>query len=177
LSNINNRIDITLSSTELKEAKTLGKRRSKKEARFGRGFFDRPSVIGHTYGVVSEWGCAKLFGIDFDRRIFDDHGDDGFDLVLPGTYSCEVKTTSYTIAPMLRVEVNKINEEIDIYIACCINRYTLQCWFFGWTEQNYVKRAEKKQLRSDGPLNYILTERELRDPLELLIKVADCVEV
>lgn len=149
----------------------MAKQRNGKEKRFGsRTYADKQSgLMAHTIGIVAELAVADLFKVKFDDRIFDSHGDDGVDLVLPVVGCTSVKATTYLKEPFLRVEIKKASPIICVYIGCAVNSSNLRkIYMFGWQYRNVVETSKQKKFSQYGPVNYVLDTSQLRDPQELI---------
>jgi len=153
---------VTLKNSELKYLLDLTKKRNAKKARFGAMTYGgkQGSGMAHFIGLVGEYAVAKSIGAEVDTRIFEDHGDDGIDLL---EEKWGVKTTTYLNDPYLRVEVHHFNEEIKGYVLCAYNpRQDLRrVEIVGWALREEVRKAKQATLRRGGPLNYIMKKEQL----------------
>jgi len=125
---------------------------NKKEKRFGAmtysgGKITRQSLEAHVIGMVAELAVAHYF--DIDRRIFEDHGDDGQDLFLPHYGITQVKSTTYWKDPWLRAEVKHDHEEIQTYMLACVNPHNYnRIELIGQLPRNEVIKLPKKKMQS-----------------------------
>jgi hypothetical protein len=149
----------------------LALKRNRKEKKFGACTYGgkQGSSMAHFIGLVGEYAVAKSVGTQVDERIFEDHGDDGIDIE-DGKWG--VKTTTYIHDPYLRVEVHHFSEDIYGYILCAykpnvnirkLNVVGRKVNIVGWASREEVRSANKRVLRSGGPLNYILKDHQLKD--------------
>ena len=164
-------IKLKLSDDELTEAIGYANSRNKKEKRFGSGTYrkDMTAIKAHTIGIVAEVAISKLFGVDFDRNVYKNHGDYGVDLVLPGIGSVAIKTTTYVDEPLLRAEVKHDKEKLAAYICCSVDPSDIKTIFFvGWVYREELIASPVRKLSRYGPQNYIVEEEDLRNPEELL---------
>lgn len=165
------RLKIKLSKKRLREALEFAKKRNAKAKKFGSRTYDgkNNSLEIHQIGIVAELAVATLFGVDFDHRIFDNSGDDGNDLTLPNVGICAIKATTYKDNSYLRAEVARHLDTIGVYIACYVNKSDLSdVWIVGWEYGNEVAKVKQRKLMRYGPWNYIIEEKDLRDPKELV---------
>tara|TARA_R110002020_G_scaffold466313_1_gene688772 strand:+ start:108 stop:635 length:528 start_codon:yes stop_codon:yes gene_type:complete len=167
------RVTIELTKKDIRFAKSLAKKRDAKKQRFGAGRYaacsDKTgsSEKSHYYGLLGEIAVAKFFDVEVDETIYDNHGDSGVDLEVPKFGRCQVKTTTYTDKPLLRVpmerkkDVNKI-DVTDTFICCCINvRNHKFVDIVGWLEKDKVIKYKTRRFLRYGPLNYVVEESDL----------------
>tara|TARA_Y100000593_G_scaffold94271_1_gene192580 strand:+ start:10356 stop:10979 length:624 start_codon:yes stop_codon:yes gene_type:complete len=122
----------------------------------------------HKLGLIGEVAVAQYFGVSIDENIYDDHGDDGTDLVIPELGGrVDVKTTPYCHDPYLRVPMGKPKDKekmknVDAYVSCCYDKSKPNMvQIIGWQKKEIVIKSEKKRFLDQGPLNYKLEEHEL----------------
>lgn len=155
---------ITLTDKELYFLRELALKRNGKEKKFGACTYGgkQGSGMAHFIGLTGEYAVAKSVGTQVDERIFEDHGDDGIDIE-SGKWG--VKTTTYIHDPYLRVEVHHFNEGIQGYVLCAYkpNINIREINIVGWASKEEVRTANKRVLKSGGPLNYILKDYQLKD--------------
>jgi len=165
------RLKIKLKPKVLKEALDFAEKRNKKEKRFGgKTYNDKHTALqAHSIGIIAEAAVASLFGLDFDKRVFEGSGDDGIDLTLPKVGICAIKCTTYSDNPYLRAEVRHHTDDIGVYVACYVNKDDLKdVWIIGWEYGVEVAKRKPRKLMRYGPWNYIIEEKDLRDPQELV---------
>jgi hypothetical protein len=158
------RVKVTLSAEQFQLANKLADARNKKERKFGAMTYGgvRGSRQAHIIGIVPELAVCVLGNGSVDERIFDSHGDEGIDAILPGLGKVGVKTTTYEKEPYLRVEMEHFREDIDAYILCFYNeRCPHDVWIVGWSTKDEVKKGQQKRFVSGGPMNYVLHEKDL----------------
>jgi len=154
-----------LSKDQIKLARDLATKRNAKSARFGSKTYNdkHKSEDVHFMGVLSELAVALVCKTKLDTNIYNNKGDEGFDLVLPKLGRCNVKTTTYKDDPFLRVEVNKFKECVDSYILCVWDKNkSKEVQIIGYATKMDILKAPQKRLMRYGPLNYILTEKDLK---------------
>lgn len=164
-------LDISISPSTLKLGLQFAEQRNKKARRFGDKTYanKQGGLMAHSIGIVAELAVANLFQVKFDDRIFDNHGDDGVDLVLPVVGCTAVKATTYLKDPLLRVEIKRAFPIISIYIGCAVDSANLRkVYMFGWQYSVLVEAAKQRKFSQYGPLNYVLDESQLRNPEELI---------
>jgi hypothetical protein len=161
------RVSVVLSDKQFEIALDLAKKRNQKEARFGAMTYGgkRKSLEAHLIGIVPEMAISIICNAEIDSRIFTDHGDDGVDLVSKDNGVMSIKATTYYDDPYLRVEQEHFREDVNSYILCYYNPSNdpFEIEIIGWASANDVKKGKQQRLLDDGPLNYILTEGELRE--------------
>lgn len=168
------RTNVILPKDKIREAYLIAKKRNQKEAKYGAMTYGgvRGGFEAHLVGMLGEMAVAHHFGLDVDKVIYDDHGDDGIDLAVAGFGLSQVKTTTYWQKPFLRVELEHYREDVKSYFLCAL-------WFpdipttrtveiVGWAPQELVAAQEPRRLGPQLPLNYILEEQELQ-PLEAVL--------
>ena len=164
---MNNRVKIDLPVEKLNEAIEIAKKRDAKKEKFGSKSYNntyRSSEDVHIVGAVGEAAVAHFFGVDMDKTIFQEHGDAGVDNSVEGCGNIEVKTTTYWKDPYLRVPAYRPNKEIDYYVLCYVDKKDYSnVWIVGAAKRDEVVKKTKRRLYRDGPLNYILEEKELED--------------
>ena len=138
--------------------------RNIKESSFGAMTYgDRLSgVNAHSIGASAEMAVAIYLGTEVDREITP-RGDDGIDLQVDGL-SVGVKASTYMSNPFLRVEVEHFSEHVDRYVLCAVDindHSTVE--IIGWASSSDVVTAPTRKFLDRGPLNYVLSESELRD--------------
>ena len=167
----NLRLKVELATKRLSEALVFAEKRNAKAKRFGSRTYDgkNNSLEIHKIGIIAELAVATLFKTDFDKRIFDNSGDDGTDLILPNVGICAIKATTYKDNSYLRAEVARHLDTIGVYIACYVNKLDLSdVWIVGWEYGNEVAKIKQRKLSRYCPWNYIIEEKDLRDPEELV---------
>jgi hypothetical protein len=123
----------------------------------------RGSLQAHLLGILPEMAAAHYYGVNVDERIFEDHGDDGRDLILPVTGVTQIKATTYWSEPWLRAEIEHDHEGIDSYMLAYVDLENIEnVWLIGWLPRAEVITKPRKQLVEAGPLNYVAHESELR---------------
>ena len=163
---MNNRVKIDLPQEKLKEAVEIAKQRDAKKEKFGSKSYNntyKSSEDVHIVGAVGEAAVAHFFGVEMDKTIFQEHGDAGVDNTVK-SYSIEVKTTTYWKDPYLRVPAYRPNKEIDYYVLCYVDKRDYSnVWIGGSAKRGEVVKKTKRRLYRDGPLNYIMEEKELEN--------------
>ena len=169
------RITIKLTPQEIKKAKSIAKKRDAKKAKFGAGRYGAcssktrtgSSENSHFIGLLGEIATAKYFDVKIDTKIYDNHGDDGIDLEIPDLGKTQVKTTTYTNKPLLRIpcgtekDVEKI-EPVDTYICCCVDKSDYsEVDLVGFIDKDLAVKAKKVQFIQRGPINYVIEEDKL----------------
>ena len=169
------RIKVKLTNKEVELARSLAVARDEKKVRFGAGRYAEcskktgSSENSHFYGLLGEIAVAKHFKVEIDKRIFATHGDDGVDLVLedPDLGNVQVKTTTYTKDPFLRVPMGKQKDkdklkDIDSYICCCIDvKNSKEVQIVGWIDHKELVKKKTRRFLRYGPVNYVAKESEL----------------
>jgi hypothetical protein len=157
------RVMVKLPQRVVDQALKLAEERNAKEKRYGAMTYGGKlgGVQAHILGILGEAAVAYQTGQDVDRRIFDTHGDDGIDLIVPGMGKVGIKTTTYVDDPYMRVEMEHFRDDIDAYILCAINSKH-EVVIVGWATKDDVKKGEKKQFVPGGPMNYVLREEVLK---------------
>lgn len=166
-------ISIVLPRDKVAEVKQLASQRNRKEETFGARTYDGvcESYEAHLMGAFGEMAAAIHFGVDVDRRIFDEHGDDGEDLLLPVYGVTQIKATSYHLYPWLRAEVCHDRPSIQTYMAAAVEkRYVhpeyegdVEVKLIGWLPREKVITRRPEVIR--GPLSYVWKDWEL-NPIE-----------
>ena len=167
------RVKVTLSDSQLAFANKLAEARNKKESRFGAMTYGgvRGSKQAHLIGIIPEMAVCMLGGGKVDERIFESHGDEGVDAVLPQFGKVGVKTTTYEDEPYLRVEMEHFRDDIDAYVLCCYNENRPRdVWIVGWAAKDEVKQGQQKRFVASGPVNYVLFEKDLHGWSERIIR-------
>jgi len=175
------RVIVNLTDEEINKAKGLAKKRNEKEKYFGRGrhghLSDKAgsSEASHAAGLIAEIAVAKHFGVQIDERIFDKHGDDGYDMVIDALGG-KVDVKSFIDHgngmvmkdPHLKVPCEKKKDlekmkNVDVYLGVCYEKKKpKEVHLFGWeTKDNLLKKGRKKRYGQQYPLNYVLYENEL----------------
>lgn len=180
------RIKITLPSEKVEKAYSLAVKRNQKETRFGGMTYGgkRGSLEAHLLGILPEMAVAHYFDVNVDERIFSDCGDDGEDLVLPFYGTTQVKATTYWNDPLLRAEVEHDHAGIDSYLLTFVDKRLIkpeEVWIIGWLPRSEVIKSPKNKLLKNGPLNYIVSETELRpvvqDNKELILSLVESIRL
>ena len=144
----------------------LAKKRNAKESKFGAMTYGnkRGGLEAHLIGIIPEIAVARILGVNVDERIFDNHGDDGVDLVSE-VGKIGVKTTTYGNDPFLRVELEHFADSIDFYILCYYEpqKDKLKVEIIGWASKDEVSKAPQRRFLRNGPMNYVLTEECLHE--------------
>jgi len=175
-------IEVQLTEHDIERAKTLARKRDAKKLSFGHG---RHGNIGgttsedsHYKGLTGEVAVCKIFDIEVDSEIYDDHGDDGYDIVI-GDLHADVKTAAHGHAwndPILKVSCEYKKDRIkldssDIFISCSYNDRLKKVRIWGWVDKDTLKnrKPERMRLKSGrpGPLNYHVKKHELQKMSEL----------
>lgn len=167
------RIRVMLSDGQLLYANKLAEARNKKESRFGAMTYGgvRGSKQAHLIGIIPEMAVCILGGGKVDERIFESHGDEGIDAILPQFGKVGIKTTTYEDDPYLRVEMEHFSDDIDVYVLCCYNeRRPHEVWIVGWAAKDEVKHGQQKCFVTGGPMNYVLFEKDLHGWSERVIR-------
>lgn len=172
---------VKLTNEDIDKAKEIAKKRNGKEKLFGRGrhahLSDKAgsSEASHAAGLIGEIAVAKYFGVEIDERIFDDHGDEGYDMVieaLGGRVDVKsfidhgngivMKDPHLKVPCELKKDLKKM-ENVDVYLGVCYDKKKpKEVHLFGWeTKDNFLK-AGTRRYGPQYPLNYVLTENELR---------------
>lgn len=162
---LSRRMEILLSEDDVNEVREIAQKRNQKQSRFGAMTYGskRQSLEAHLIGLVAEKAIAKFLNIGLDKQIYDNHGDDGTDLNIPGIGMIGIKCTTYLDNPFLRVEKEHFNDSIKAYVLCCVEPDTLsKVIVIGWATKDEVKNGKIKKFLKNGPINYVLTEPELR---------------
>ena len=164
---MNSRVKIDLPQEKLQEAMQIAKERDVKKERFGSKSYNntyKSSEDVHIVGAVGEAAVAHFFGVEMDKTIFQEHGDAGVDNSIDGYGNIEVKTTTYWKDPYLRVPAYRPNKDIDYYGLCYVDKNDYSnVWIVCSAKRDEVVKKPKRRLYRDGPLNYILEEKELEN--------------
>ena len=125
-------------------------------------------VDAHLMGLVTECAVANLLDLNFEPVHFETHGDGGTDIHIPNLGTAQVKATSYAINPMLRVPVSQIQKTpCDLYFLTHIdmkNPYVVD--ICGFATFDMIASTTPKRLTPRGPMNHILTEKQLLSILD-----------
>lgn len=160
------RIPIDLPQDKREEALDLAKQRNKKEKRFGGKTYNDTMTAqdSHNMGIIAEAATAHFLGVDIDRRIFNNKGDDGVDLVCPKFGNIAVKSTSYYDDPYLRAEVKRDFEIIDTYILVYVSPTLDKIELVGYiSRKDLHTKGKQKKLGRFLPTNWICKERDLNE--------------
>ena len=159
------RVQVKLPKKILDEAIDIAKQRDLKKKKFGSKSYNnsyRSSEDVHIVGAVGEAAVAHFFGVEMDKTIFHEHGDAGVDNTVKGYGNIEIKTTTYWKNPYLRVPAYRPNKDINHYILCYVDKKDYSnVWIIGVAKKEDVVKQTKRRLCKDGPLNYIVEEKEL----------------
>lgn len=164
-----NRIKVKIPQDILEQIVQIAKDRNKKQAKFGAMTYEggrkqRASLEAHVIGMVAETAAAIHFGGEIDKRIFENHGDDGRDLNLPKYGVTQVKATTYWTDPWLRAEVEHDKDYLDTYMLAYVDENNYRAaWLVGWLPRSEVIKLPQEKCKSNGPLNYVCKEIGLRD--------------
>ena len=168
MAEMEDQIRIVLPRDKVAEVKQLASQRNRKEEKFGAMTYggERGSCEAHLIGLFAEMAAAVYFGVNVDSRIFEDHGDDGEDLVLPGYGVTQIKASTYD-PPWLRAEVQHDHPGIETYMVAIVKREQVHSTYegdvevvlSGWLPREKVITKKPKVIR--GPLSYVWEEREL----------------
>jgi len=175
------RVIVKLTNEDIDKAREIAKKRNEKEKYFGRGrhghLSDKAggSEASHASGLIGEIAVAKYFGVEIDEKIYDKHGDDGYDMVidsLGGKVDVKsfidhgsgliMKDPHLKVPCELKKDLKKM-ENVDVYLGVCYDKKKpKEVHLFGWeTKDNFLK-AGTRRYGPQYPLNYVLTENELR---------------
>lgn len=157
------RTKIDLTEEEVNKIYMLAEQRNGKEKRFGAKTYGgkRGSLEAHVIGLAGEYAVAKFFNTDINYFVYNNKGDNGIDIHTENR-KMSVKTTTYGEKPFLRVEANKINEEVNTYICVYVNKEDIKdVWIIGWACKDKVMSSKKRKFSRFGPTNYVLEEGEL----------------
>lgn len=150
------------------DASDIAEQRNQKESSFGAMTYGNRlgGLQAHQIGANAESAVASYLGGVMDSQIFDNHGDDGIDLIVDGL-KVGVKATTYGNNPYLRVEQHHFNASVDRYVLCYVNKANpKEVEIVGFATSEKVKAAPVKQFVYGGPHNFVLTEQELQDMAE-----------
>lgn len=159
------RIKIDLPPELRQEALDLAKERNKKEKRFGGKTYNGTMTAqnSHDMGLLAEMAVSFYLGIEVDKRIFHNKGDDGIDLVHQKLGNIAVKSTSYEVDPYLRAEVKRDFDIIDNYILCYVSKDLQDIYIIGYISRTDLHtRGVKKKLGRFLPENWIVGEKDLK---------------
>ena len=149
-----------LTSLEKAIASYFASQRNKKEAQFGAMTYSTNAGIdAHYVGICGEIAAAQVLGgvIDFSTYA---KGDNGADLVIGGV-SVDVKTTTYTADPWLRVELEHWHPD-TCYVLCSFDQQSDTVELIGRCKGSTIKKMGKiKRLTKNGPINYVLARSSL----------------
>lgn len=160
------RIAIQLTEAQKQDVLDLAKQRNKKEKRFGGKTYNDTMTAqdSHNMGLMAEMAVSVYLGVDVDRRIFNNKGDDGVDLVCPKFGNIAVKSTSYYDDPYLRAEVKRDFEIIDTYILVYVAPTLDKIELVGYiSRKDLHTKGKKKRLGRFLPENYICKEGDLNE--------------
>lgn len=160
------RIPIDLPQDKREEALDLAKQRNKKEKRFGGKTYNDTMTAqdSHNMGIIAEAAVAHYLGVDIDRRIFNNRGDDGVDLVCPRFGNIAVKSTSYYDDPYLRAEVKRDFDIIDTYILVYVAPTLDKIELVGYiSRKDLHTKGKRKKLGRFLPENWICKEGDLNE--------------
>jgi len=187
---MNNYVEVKITDQDVARAKTLARARDAKKKKFGagrHGNLSKSSEQSHIDGLYGEIAIAKHFGIELDTEIYDDHGDLGYDFLIPdpefeGFYlRADVKTAISGAAymnPWLKVPAHykkdqKKIDNCDIFIACYYNSRKSLAYIQGWVTKETLMNREKERIKLNkgglGPWNYIVKKEEFKNIRDLAL--------
>jgi len=158
------RVCITLTDREWQGCIDTAKKRNRKEDLFGPGVYkpDLSAFKAHAVGLLGEAAVGKYFHRPIDKVIYADGGDDGVDLKnLPGYGDSGIKTTTYMDDPWLRVEARNFIPRVKTWFLAAARMDSPVVHIVGYAYRSELEGLRVKQLRDNGPQNYILPERKL----------------
>ena len=120
-------------------------------------------------GLAGELVYARHFGLPFEYR-FIPGGDKGEDFRRDGL-RIDVKTSSRVASPDLFVKT-PVKRWADRYALVVLDTRTMSGAVWGEIDADVVKRAPKKRLRPDYPLNHVVAGRDV-PPVEYTVLAAD----
>lgn len=154
---------LNISDDQLAKFLDLAKRRNRKQAKFGAMTYGgvRKSIDAHVLGMCSEGGVCLHYGLPYDERIYEEHGDNGIDTIrdIPGLGPSQIKCTTYFDEPLLRVEIEHYRS--DVFYICVAVKDKKEFWIVGCATAEQVRNAPTRQFVNGGPMNYVLEEDEL----------------
>jgi len=152
----------------------FSRQRNKKEKQFGAMTYSvNTGINAHYVGICGEIAAAQLLGGEIDFSTYA-RGDNGVDLVIDGV-KVDVKTTTYSVDPWLRVETEHWHPE-TCYVLCSFDQQKDTVELIGRCRGSTIKRiGEVKKLTKNGPTNYILKQSMLpkfkRDSITLTAEI------
>jgi len=156
----------------LAQARAVGKRPNVKNRRVT----DESDQTIDIAGVKGEYAFAKAF--DLPVQTWPGiGGDPGYDFVMHGR-SVDVKATFYHNGRLLLPTWQEDHVADVLVLAVCgaeVSRVTLA----GWTSKKlFMKKAQRMQMRADGPFNLVMEQDQLlpMDTLEQTVKDAGTKE-
>lgn len=113
---------------------------------------------------VGEMALAVYYGVPYTPSILRLSGDAGWDVIAPDGVKVNVKCSSRK-NPRLLVRAEEVHDA-ELYVLARWVPEERVVWFLGEADREYVLEygGPPRRVRDDGPLNYILTMREL-DPV------------
>ncbi len=156
---------VVLTPERLKQAVDLATARNKKEPCMG------PMTYGgrlsgnqaHLVGILGEQAVAQHYGLLVDASVYDRHGDQGVDLVIPCLGVSGVKTTTYLDDPLLRVELE--HATADYFILACVPDVAdkpHEVYLCGFTtREKLLTEGRRVRFVPGGPLNWVMSEPDL----------------
>jgi len=163
------RQSVWLSMEDVGNLCVLAKLRNRKEDRIRTDVLrdDIGAYETHIIGLLGEVAFAKHFGLQVDSEVHEWHGDDGWDFDWHGK-KIDVKTCLYFDEPQLKVRIDKIVPDVDVYVLCAVKKTEMQhVDIIGYATREMLNGAERKKYGDWLPMNYVMKEQELRDIGEL----------
>jgi len=172
-------VQIHISKKEVNQACDLAKKRDAKKVLYGagrHGELTSSSEESHIRGLIGEIAICKYLKKRVDTKIYDTHGDDGFDIIT-NKGKADIKTCHHPIAwtkPELKVPCQyrkdriKLNKS-DIFVLASARKegygYLVRLW--GWATKQEVMESKTKKYRQNGPTNFVMLPEQLKDMSKL----------
>lgn len=155
------RVTIPIPRSMIRLALKCAVNRDLKAERFGGMTYGNvaASLNAHVVGAIAEAGACILFDAPFDEETLP-AGDGGIDLLLPKFGAAQIKATTYTKDPWLRVPVDKMGD-CQTFLLFTVDTVTGVVQAIGWAKRRELEAAPRLRLVKGGPENYVLMEQEL----------------
>lgn len=166
---------VYVSEKDMRKVHDLAKKRDAKKELYGagrHGELTTSSEESHIRGLIGEIAICKYLNKRVDTKIYDTHGDDGFDIVT-SKGRADIKTCHHPIAwtkPELKVpcqykkDIVKLNGS-DIFVLASARKdgygYLVRLW--GWATRQEVMSSKTKKYRNNGPNNFVMLPEQLKD--------------
>jgi hypothetical protein len=138
---------------------------------------DQRRFIRNVEGFLGEWAVCQFLSVPFRFEVHQRSGDRGFDVETPDGMRVSVKSTAYENGRLLiKAAAPKPGQRRpDFHVLVIVDIDTGAAKLAGWCTDVETNDREPERVRTNGPLNYVLSQYELSPIADLLPNDAEAV--